>query len=295
MAYPLPLGLCAPQVSKLVHAIKMGWIKPRKPREETPAFYDLWAQEDPNSILGRHKMHVPAPKLPLPGHEESYNPPPEYLPTVEEVSMPMAGPEQMRPTVWAGRGGNGHKAWMGGATKLSGTEQANSAGGVASGSDPWCLWLEAALQSRRVVVVLGLTGSEYHQSHATAPELSFPLSPQKLAWEQQEPSERKLSVLPQPYNCLRHVPAYPRFIHERFERCLDLYLCPRQRKMRVCGALHPSLPLGSGRAGKAIGVPGNGSELESKRSRWNLGGASPALRGWQVFAGEMAAEDTVVV
>lgn len=74
------------QVSKLVHAIKMGWIKPRKPKEDTLAFYDLWAQEDPNSILGRHKMHVPAPKLPLPGHEESYNPPPEYLPTEEEVS-----------------------------------------------------------------------------------------------------------------------------------------------------------------------------------------------------------------
>nr|XP_028591773.1 ribosome biogenesis protein BOP1 [Podarcis muralis] len=127
------------KVSKLVHAIKMGWIKPRKPKEDTPAFYDLWAQEDPNSILGRHKMHVPAPKLPLPGHEESYNPPPEYLPTEEE----------------------------------------------------------------------------------------------KLAWEQQEPSERKLNFVPRRHDCLRRVPAYPRFIHERFERCLDLYLCPRQRKMRV--------------------------------------------------------------
>uniref|UniRef100_A0A8D2IVH3 Ribosome biogenesis protein BOP1 n=1 Tax=Varanus komodoensis TaxID=61221 RepID=A0A8D2IVH3_VARKO len=127
------------KVSRLVHAIKMGWIKPRKPAEDTPAFYDLWAQEDPNSILGRHKMHVPAPKLPLPGHEESYNPPPEYLPTEEE----------------------------------------------------------------------------------------------KLAWEEQEASERKRNFLPQRFRCLRQVPAHPRFIHERFERCLDLYLCPRQRKMRV--------------------------------------------------------------
>uniref|UniRef100_A0ABM5GD14 Ribosome biogenesis protein BOP1 n=1 Tax=Pogona vitticeps TaxID=103695 RepID=A0ABM5GD14_9SAUR len=127
------------KVSRLVHAIKMGWIKPRKPKEDTPTFYDLWAQEDPNSILGRHKMHVPAPKLPLPGHEESYNPPPEYLPTAEE----------------------------------------------------------------------------------------------RLAWELQEPSERKLNFLPQRHECLRRVPAYSRFIHERFERCLDLYLCPRQRKMRV--------------------------------------------------------------
>uniref|UniRef100_A0A8C8RJF0 Ribosome biogenesis protein BOP1 n=1 Tax=Pelusios castaneus TaxID=367368 RepID=A0A8C8RJF0_9SAUR len=55
----------------------------------------------------------------------------------------------------------------------------------------------------------------------------------KLAWEQQEAAERKLNFLPQQYRCLRAVPAYARFIHERFERCLDLYLCPRQRKMRV--------------------------------------------------------------
>ncbi|KAJ8334103.1 hypothetical protein SKAU_G00397420 [Synaphobranchus kaupii] len=127
------------KVSKLVHAIKMGWIKPRKPKDSAPQFYDLWAKEDPNAILGRHKMHVPAPKMRLPGHEESYNPPPEYLFTEEE----------------------------------------------------------------------------------------------KLAWEQQDPEDRKLGYIPQKHSCLRAVPAFSRFIHERFERCLDLYLCPRQRKMRV--------------------------------------------------------------
>ncbi|XP_010004606.1 PREDICTED: ribosome biogenesis protein BOP1, partial [Chaetura pelagica] len=79
------------KVSKLVHAIKMGWIKPRKPKDDTPTYYDLWAHEDPNSILGRHKMHVPAPKMKLPGHEESYNPPPEYLLSEEEVR---GGPER---------------------------------------------------------------------------------------------------------------------------------------------------------------------------------------------------------
>ncbi len=35
--------------------------------------------------------HIPAPKLPLPGHAESYNPPPEYLPTpVMKTMMMMA-------------------------------------------------------------------------------------------------------------------------------------------------------------------------------------------------------------
>lgn len=66
----------------------MGWIKPRKPKDDEPTYYDLWAHEDPNSILGRHKMHVPAPKMKLPGHEESYNPPPEYLLSEEEVRSP---------------------------------------------------------------------------------------------------------------------------------------------------------------------------------------------------------------
>nr|XP_015212885.1 PREDICTED: ribosome biogenesis protein BOP1 [Lepisosteus oculatus] len=127
------------KVSKLVHAIKMGWIKPRKPKDSTPQYYDLWAKEDPDAILGRHKMHVPAPKMKLPGHEESYNPPPEYLLSEEE----------------------------------------------------------------------------------------------KLAWEQQDPEDRKLKFIPQKFSCLRAVPAFSHFIHERFERCLDLYLCPRQRKMRV--------------------------------------------------------------
>lgn len=73
------------KVSKLVHAIKMGWIKPRRQDDDSRGrYYDLWASEDA-SILAKHRMHLPAPKIPLPGHHESYNPPPEYLFTDEEV------------------------------------------------------------------------------------------------------------------------------------------------------------------------------------------------------------------
>lgn len=32
-----------------------------------------------------HRMHIPAPRMKLPSHSESYNPPPEYLSTEEEV------------------------------------------------------------------------------------------------------------------------------------------------------------------------------------------------------------------
>lgn len=63
----------------------MGWIKPRRVQDDSKdRYYDLWASED-SSILAKHRMHLPAPKVPLPGHEESYNPPPEYLFTEEEV------------------------------------------------------------------------------------------------------------------------------------------------------------------------------------------------------------------
>lgn len=82
--------------------------------------------------------YIPAPKLKLPGHEESYNPPDEYLPTEEE---------------------------------------------------------RAGLQ---------------------------------LVDEADRPD-----FVPSRFSAMRRVPAYSKFIHERFERCLDLYLCHRKRKSRI--------------------------------------------------------------
>lgn len=85
----IPSLLEKEKVSRLVHAIKMGWIQPRKVQDtssSTQRYYDLWAG-DHSSILARHKMHLPAPKMPLPGHHESYNPPPEYLFSEQEVPV----------------------------------------------------------------------------------------------------------------------------------------------------------------------------------------------------------------
>ncbi|QDZ21704.1 ribosome biogenesis protein BOP1 [Chloropicon primus] len=36
----------------------------------------------------------------------------------------------------------------------------------------------------------------------------------------------------QSFDCLRKVPAYDKFVNEQFERCLDLYLCPRMRSRK---------------------------------------------------------------
>lgn len=131
------------QVGKYVHAIKMGWIKPQIKKKidesEEPKFYDLWGQETDEEKSKKHMHHLPAPKCPLPGHNESYNPPPEYLFDEQEKSK----------------------------------------------------------------------------------------------WENQETEDRRQNFVPKQYKALRLVPSYENFIKERFDRCLDMYLCPRQRKMRV--------------------------------------------------------------
>lgn len=154
----LPSKSEAQKVSKLVHALKMGWIKTRAEQEKLrakkePQFYMLWQTDDQPEEMRRIHKHIPAPKRHLPGHAESYNPPPEYLFDAKEL-----------------------KQW----NKLK-----------------------------------------------------------------NEPSKRKLHFVPQKYDSLRKVPAYPRYIKERFLRCLDLYLCPRAIKMKLQiepEALVPKLP-----------------------------------------------------
>lgn len=50
-------------------------------------------------------------------------------------------------------------------------------------------------------------------------------------------SDRNGRIVPIKYDCLRKVPQFDRFINERFERCLDLYLLPR--KMRKKSIINP--------------------------------------------------------
>ncbi|KAJ3218866.1 Ribosome biogenesis protein 1 [Dinochytrium kinnereticum] len=117
------------RIMKIVRAIRKGLITPGVKPTEAPKFYDIWA--DSTESLDDRKMHIPPPRLPLPDHRESYNPPLEYLSTI------------------------------------------------------------------------------------------------------QEDLENGLSFIPKKHSSLRLVKAYDRFINERFDRCLDLYLCPRLIKNRI--------------------------------------------------------------
>eukprot|EP01039_Chlorochromonas_danica_P007694 gene7694-8501_t len=127
--------------------------KEREGKKEGEGTYLMWPENDheEENESRRLRYHLPAPKMPLPGHAESYNPPEEYLFDDEETK----------------------------------------------------------------------------------------------AWQEADPEDRKISVLPHRYDSLRHVPAYHNLVKERYERCLDLYLCPRRLKKRLNidpASLLPKLP-----------------------------------------------------
>ena len=144
----------AKRIMKIVRAIREGRILPYKlPAEEEEdelevKRYDIWANE---TARPDHPMNVPAPKLPPPGYEESYHPPPEYLPDRNE----------------------------------------------------------------------------------------------RKAWEDVDEVDRDKDFLPTNYDALRKVPGYDKFLKEKFERCLDLYLAPRVRRSKLNidpESLLPKLP-----------------------------------------------------
>ncbi|KAI8039644.1 hypothetical protein M5D96_007064 [Drosophila gunungcola] len=147
------------RVSRMVHALKMGWMKTteevqrEKQAKRGPKFYMLWETDTAREHMRRIHDPVSAPKRDLPGHAESYNPPPEYLFDAKET-----------------------KEWL----KLK-----------------------------------------------------------------DEPHKRKLHFMPQKFKSLREVPAYSRYLRERFLRCLDLYLCPRAKRVKLnidAEYLIPKLP-----------------------------------------------------
>ncbi|GAB7350837.1 hypothetical protein MBLNU459_g1369t1 [Dothideomycetes sp. NU459] len=197
----------AKRVMKIVRAIKEGRIKPYKePSEEEEQEdpdvkrYDIWADEVPRPD---HIMNIPAPKLPPPGYEESYHPPPEYLPDKDE----------------------------------------------------------------------------------------------KKTWEEADEEDREKDFLPTDHSALRKVPGYARFIKEKFERCLDLYLAPRVRRSKLNidpESLLPKLPspddlrpfptvcatLYRGHQGRvrSVSVSPSGTHLAS-------GGDDGTVRVWELLTG----------
>ncbi|CAN8318600.1 unnamed protein product [Cochlearia groenlandica] len=139
----------AKKVVKYVRAIRKGLIKFDKPEEE-PKTYLLWGDDSTSDQKSKHLTYIPPPKLKLPGHEESYNPSLEYIPTEEEKAS------------------------------------------------------------------------------------------YELMYEEDRPK-----FIPKRFTSLRSIPANENALKDLFDRCLDLYLCPRVRKKRINidpESLKPKLP-----------------------------------------------------
>ncbi|XP_038997863.1 ribosome biogenesis protein BOP1 homolog isoform X2 [Hibiscus syriacus] len=137
------------KVVEYVRAIRKGLIKFDQPKEE-PRFYSLWGDDSSSADRTKHLAYIPPPKPKLPGHEESYNPSLEYIPTQEEITS------------------------------------------------------------------------------------------YQMMYEEDRPK-----FIPKRFTSFRSIPAYENAIKDSFERCLDLYLCPRVRKKRINidpETLKPKLP-----------------------------------------------------
>ncbi|EGG18068.1 WD40 repeat-containing protein [Cavenderia fasciculata] len=78
------------------------------------------------------------------------------------------------------------------------------------------------------------------------PEEYLLTSRELKAWHMMSPARRPHNFVPQKFNTMSDIPSYNRSIREKFERCLDLYLCPRvtniKKKPTDVSHLLPKLP-----------------------------------------------------
>jgi ribosome biogenesis protein ERB1 len=84
-----------------------------------------------------------------------------------------------------------------------------------------------------------------HSESYNPPEEYLPTEAERVEWEAEDPEDREKDYLPQKYPALRLVPAYDRFIKDRFNRQLDLYLAPRIQRTKLNidpNSLIPKLP-----------------------------------------------------
>ncbi|KAJ3039064.1 Ribosome biogenesis protein 1 [Rhizophlyctis rosea] len=101
--------------------------------------------------------------------------------------------------------------------------------------------------------------SKEHPMHIQAPKMALPehlesynppaeylFTPEELEnWQNTDAEDRPTNFVPKKYSNFRSIPGYDRFIQERFDRCLDLYLCPRIQKKKINidpESLIPKLP-----------------------------------------------------
>lgn len=100
----LPSKWEALKVAKYVYSMRKGRMAIPKSAAEAAlernregAVYDIWDGEVDAAVLAAKARHISAPKMSLPDHRESYNPPVEYLLTAEEKAAWEAMDSEDRP------------------------------------------------------------------------------------------------------------------------------------------------------------------------------------------------------
>jgi ribosome biogenesis protein ERB1 len=84
-----------------------------------------------------------------------------------------------------------------------------------------------------------------HSESYNPPEEYILSEKEREEWEQMDEEDRDSNFIPQKFDSLRKVAAYENFLQERFQRCLDLYLCTRKIKNKLNidpESLIPKLP-----------------------------------------------------
>ena len=135
-------------------------------------------------------------------------------------------------------------------------------------------------------------------AHSYNPPVEYLLSAEEeAAWRLQEPGERSMDFVPRRFSSMRLIPAYEGAVRERFERALDLYLCPRRsrRKLHIDPqSLIPALPkpselrpFPSRLAVRYTGHTGSVRSISVHPSgQWLLSGSEDgSVRLWEVSSG----------
>eukprot|EP01053_Blabericola_migrator_P003426 Blabericola_migrator_1__3425@NODE_2007_length_3430_cov_42_687779_g1226_i1_p1_GENE_NODE_2007_length_3430_cov_42_687779_g1226_i1NODE_2007_length_3430_cov_42_687779_g1226_i1_p1_ORF_typecomplete_len599_score129_63BOP1NT/PF08145_12/6_4e75ANAPC4_WD40/PF12894_7/1_1e05ANAPC4_WD40/PF12894_7/7_3WD40/PF00400_32/8_2e06WD40/PF00400_32/1_4e03WD40/PF00400_32/1_5e02Ge1_WD40/PF16529_5/0_00046Frtz/PF11768_8/0_016Frtz/PF11768_8/1_4e03_NODE_2007_length_3430_cov_42_687779_g1226_i114203216 len=84
-----------------------------------------------------------------------------------------------------------------------------------------------------------------HAASYNPPEEYLMTDEEKIKWQEQHPDDRALDFIPEKYKSMRHIPGYDKLLLDRFNRCLDLYLCPRTvQKLKITNLedILPELP-----------------------------------------------------
>lgn len=107
-------------------------------------------------------------------------------------------------------------------------------------------WASGALEERGVINIAPMKAKLPGHNESYNPPKEFLLTEdEKKEWEEMHEEDRPFNFIPGSFNKMRHIPFYDRLIQERFQRCLDLYLCPRVKKKKLNidpDTLIPKLP-----------------------------------------------------